>query len=105
LASNAESLALDSDGERLYLQGWNYDVQSYAGRWTDVVATDDLAVIAHVEDYLLTPTRRLDGRPLLLASGLQQGNQITYAVVDPALLAMLHTWTDSTNGWWVLPGG
>jgi hypothetical protein len=103
LASNAESLALDSDGERLYLQGWNYDLQPYPGRWTDVIATDDLAVIAHVEDYLLTPTRRLDGRPILLASGLQQGSRITYAVLDPASLAVLHTWTDSTDGWWVLP--
>jgi len=106
LVSAAESVALAPDGERLYLHGWHRDPSKpYAAAWTEVVTTDHLEVIGRIEGYHLTPSRRLDGQPVLLASGVQQNGQTGFGIVAPVTLEMVHTWAGDGGGWWVLPEG
>jgi hypothetical protein len=105
LDSDAEWLAVDPAGRRLFLQGWTRAPgRSGPAAWTEIVAIEDagrLAPLARLEGYHVVPGRRLDGRPVLAGYQIMPDGANLPALFDPASLEHLHT--AQTAGSWLMP--
>jgi len=91
LDTDATQLALSPDESRIYLQGWKDDQP-----WTDVVSTDDLKLIHHLDNTTLAPVKLLNGKIVLIANQKVSGG-ISLGIADPGTLEIGTTW--KINSW------
>ncbi|MBI3733634.1 MAG: hypothetical protein HY259_09290 [Chloroflexi bacterium] len=93
--SSSKWIKLTADGATLLLTG--NDVQN--NWWSEVYDTRTLQRVARLDQWEVTPSRRLDGQPILLASQpLRRQPQL--AVLDPRTFAVLHIWSADTFDFW-----
>ncbi len=78
LDSQADDLAVSTDGDRLYLHTWKEK-----GSETQVVSSRDLEVVAQLEGSL-APVMRMNGEALLASYGLDEQRAIANADRRPA---------------------
>ncbi len=93
--TKATQVAIAPDGSQLYLIG-----QAQLGwPWTDVLDTQSLEAVGHLNGWRVTPARLPDGRLILLANA---DPTTTVSVIDGATLKEMNRWVDS--GWveWIV---
>ncbi len=91
------SLKLTPDGRQLLLVGSGEPTS-----WTEVLDAQTLERIHLLDGWELTVSRRLDGRPILVAS--QSSKQPTsLAVLDPTTFAVTNSWAANGYATWVEP--
>jgi hypothetical protein len=86
LDSQANDLAISTDGDRLYLHTWKE-----RGSETQVVSSRDLEVVAELEGSL-APVMRMSGEVLLASTDWISSVKSRMLIVDPQSLAVMAEW-------------
>jgi len=94
LDGEAKAIGTTPDGAYLLLNDWDGRVW-----WTEVLAAESLQRVARLEGWAVVPARRIDGRPILLASNPYRESQL--ATLDPRSFDIVHTWSASGHAEWV----
>jgi len=98
--TEASSVALSSDGKYLFLTGWDND--NTGTSWTEVYDIASNKIVKHIDSVYLTPTRRVDGTPILV-SNEYIGNVCDMVSVDPTTWAIASDWKGYCVGWLIDP--
>jgi len=98
--TEASSVALSSDGKYLFLTGWDND--NTGTSWTEVYDIASNKIVKHIDSVYLTPTRRVDGTPILV-SNEYIGNVCDMVSVDPTTWAVASDWKGYCVGWLIDP--
>lgn len=94
--SEALEIKLSPDGAFLILAGWHEET-----RWTEVLNAGSLQTIKRLEKWELIFTRRLDGRPIILASQPSQ-HETQLAMLDPQSFDIAHSWSVPAYASWLM---
>lgn len=86
------------DGAHLVVNGWSDSERS----WTEVLDATSLERVARLTGWEITVARRMNGRPIILASQYGEKRR-EQAVLDPESFAVVDTWTGEINASWVTP--
>jgi WD40 repeat protein len=85
---------LSSDGRYLFLTNWNNHDENTGPR-TDIYDITSMSIFKQLDNVSLTPTRRIDGKPILVStefSGTNGENVCNLATVDTATLSIISRW-------------
>ena len=82
---------LSPDGRQVFLTGWK------DGRpWTDVYDISSKSIIKHLDGMYLIPTRRLDGKPILVST--YTSSNVSYTtLIDPDTWGTVREWKGTDN--------
>jgi len=97
----ASEVVISTDGNALYLRGWNTANSNPSAPFTLVWDVARQETLARLEGHHLEPAWRLNREPVLLSSSLYRG-QIIKATLDPQTYAILHEWPVPFYGDWLL---
>ena len=96
---------LSSDGQYLFLTNWDtYDGST--GPKTNIFDTTSMSIVKQLNDVSVTPTRRLDGTPILVSTefiGTNGDNTCNLATVDPVAWNMTNRWQRDCVIWLTTP--
>jgi hypothetical protein len=94
--SGADAIGLTPGGAHLLLRGW----EPGGKRWTEVLDARSLGRVARLVGWDVVAARRLDGRPIVLASQAgQQASQL--AVLDPESFEIVRSWSVGIGASWL----
>jgi hypothetical protein len=96
--TEASPLRLSPGGKQVFLIGWK------DGRpWTDVYDISSKSIIKHLDGIYLIPTRRLDGKPILVST--YTSSNVSYTtLIDPNTWGTVREWKGTDNiGWLIDP--
>ena len=97
--TDASSVRLSPDGKQVFLMGWNNGTP-----WTDVYDISSRSLIKHLEGIYLIPTRRLDGKAILVSSNIVNGDVSYITLLDPDTWATASEWKGTGDlGWLIDP--
>jgi hypothetical protein len=106
IETQAQSLTLDAESNRLYLHGWNSDPSKpLTTEWTEVLDATTLAEITRIDHKSVALARRLDGTTLLLATTYLDNGKSELAVLDPETFEEVGAptvWDQGYVGWLVM---
>jgi hypothetical protein len=93
----------DASGAQLFLANWRY-MQATPKEWTEVVDAATLEQTAMIEGWVVRPSRRLDGQPVLLGQRNRPGGYPEVALFDAALAPQaVEGGLPGTWSMWVMP--
>ncbi len=98
--SDAYSVAQSSDGKYLLLMGWQNNTGT---SWTEVYEIASHKIIRRIGSVTLTPTRRVDGTPILVSSEYFGNNLCHLASVDSSTWTIASDWKSDCVGWLMDP--
>lgn len=87
-------IALSPNGDQILLSSWNTNS-------SDVYDLAAARLIKRMDNVYLTPTRRMDGSSILVASHSVSSYQCDTTTLDPATLIILGEWKGSTCPGWL----
>jgi hypothetical protein len=93
--TEARWIAMAPEGAGVFLT--DSDGQSWL---TEVLDPMSARRVARLEKWEIVATRRIDGRPILVASQLSQ-QPARLAVLDPHSFEVVHSWSLPVEAWWV----
>jgi WD40-like Beta Propeller Repeat len=102
LQTQATDIAISPDGNTLYLRSWSSLVNT-AAPYTEIWDMPHHDLLKRLGGQYLTPSRQINGKPVLLLSGMDNG--ITFqAILDAQTYSVLHDWSEPLYGdWLVIP--
>ena len=101
----ATPTGLSSDGRYLFLTNWGNN-DGNTGPKTDIFDTTSMSIVKQLNNVSLTPTRRLDGIPILVSTefiGTNGDNLCNLATVDPDTWTTIDHWKGDCVGWLTAP--
>ncbi len=101
ISTDASSVRLSPDGRQVFLTGWKNGIS-----WTEIYDISSNSIIKHLDNVYLMPTRRIDGKPILVADeyiGNNGDNVCSMASVDLFTWAITNTWKGYCVGWLLDP--
>ena len=105
--TEAQSLTVDAQHNRLYLHGWLDDPSgAFVTEWTEVLDTTTLDEITRIDHKSVAVARRLDGTQLLLATTQVENGKSELSVLDPETFEAVGeptVWNQGHVGWLVMP--
>jgi hypothetical protein len=101
LDTEATSAMLSPDGSQVLLTGWNNN-DTYSTPWTDVYDIASRSIVKHLNGVALTPTRRLDGKVILVSSSTTSYNVSDMAAVNPDTWTVTGEWKGPDEFGWLL---
>jgi hypothetical protein len=101
IETEANSARLSQDGKYVFLIGWTRNI-SYETPWTDVYDTPSNSLVKHIDNVYLTPTRLMDGRPILVSSYAISENVCYMAHVDSTTWAIASEWKGTNCFDWLI---
>ncbi len=99
--TNANTPVVSADGKFLYLQIWD-DGTGPSAPLTEVFDTLQGKVIASMKDFMLTPTRRLNGEPMLVSGYTLDNGRTQLAVFKANNSDPISTWPVSDYATWII---
>jgi WD40 repeat protein len=101
----ATPTGLSSDNRYIFLTGWKNNDRGGIPT-TDVYETSSMSLIKHIDHVQLMPTRRIDGKPILVSSEYigTNGDDVCFlASVDSDTWTITNSWNGSCVGWLIVP--
>ena len=95
ISTDASSVRLSPDSRQVFLTGWKNGIP-----WTDIY--DISSKSKHLDGIYLIPTRRLDGKAILVSINTISGNVSYTTLIDPGTWATLSEWKGSVDLGWLL---
>ena len=99
--SEANSVTQSSDRKYLLLTGW--DNENTGTSWTEVYDMASNKIVKHIDSLYLTPTRRVDGTPILVSNEYIGNDMCDMVSVDPTTWAIASDWKGYCVGWLIDP--
>lgn len=100
IETEANSAAISGDGKYIFLSGWKND--AYGTPWTDVLDTSLNSIVKHLDGVYLIPTHRMDGKTILVSSGMISDNVYSMASVEPDTWAIASEWKGPDYVGWLI---
>jgi len=101
IETEASPAWLSSDGKQIFLSGWKRNT-SYGTPWTDVYDISSRSIVKHFDGLYLFPTRRIDGKVILVSSNAIDENLSYMASVEPDTWAIMGEWKEPANVSWLI---
>lgn len=96
ISTDVSSVRLSSDSRQLFLTGWNKGIP-----WTDIYDISSKSIIRHL-DGILIPSRRLDGKAILVSINIISSNVKHTTFIDPDTWATVSEWKGTDNVDWLI---
>jgi hypothetical protein len=104
--TEATSVVVEPNGERLFLQGLKQEVgKNYATQWTEVLDATTYQQLAILENKVITFSHRLNGEPILLSTVVLDNGQTELSTLEVETLAVINTSAAWHSGYvgWIIP--
>jgi hypothetical protein len=93
----ASPFYLSLHGRQIFLTGWNNGIP-----WTDIFDMSSRRIIKHLDGIYLIPTRRLDGKAILVSTKTSSNNVSETTLIDPDTWAIISEWKGTDNAGWLM---
>jgi len=97
MSTDVSSVRLSPDSRQLFLTGWNKGIP-----WTDVYDISSKSIIKHFDGIYLIPSRRLDGKAILISINTISSNVSYTTLIDPDTWATVSEWKGTDNVGWLI---
>ena len=95
--TDASLVRLSPDGSQVFLIGWKNGTP-----WTEVYDISSRNIIRHLDGIYLIPTRRLDGKEILVSSRTTNGDVSYITLLDPDTWATVSEWKGTGDVGWLI---
>ena len=102
IETEASPTWLSPDGRQIFLSGWKRN-NNYGGMpWTDVYDISSKSIIKRLDGIYLIPSRRLDGKAILVSSNTISSNVSYTTLIDPDTWATVSEWKGTVDVGWLI---
>jgi hypothetical protein len=95
--TDASLVRLSPEGRQVFLMGWKNGTP-----WTEVYDISSRNIIRHLDGIYLIPTRRLDGKEILVSSRTTNGDVSYITLLDPDTWATVSEWKGTGDVGWLI---
>jgi hypothetical protein len=95
--TDASLVRLSPQGRQVFLMGWKNGTP-----WTEIYDISSKSIIRHLDGIYLIPTRRLDGKEILVSSRTTNGAVSYITLLDPDTLAATSEWKGTGDVGWLI---
>jgi hypothetical protein len=92
---------LSPNGRQVFLTGWKRNT-SYGTPWTNIYDISSSSIVKHLDGIYLIPTRRMDGKVILVSSNAINESLSYMASVEPDTWAITGEWKGPANVSWLI---
>ncbi len=97
ISTDASAVRLSPDSRQLFLTGWNNGIP-----WTDIYDISSKSIIKHLDGIYLIPSRRLDGKAILVSINTISSNVSYTTLIDPDTWTIVSDWKGVVDVGWLI---